>query len=50
MMALAIAFGAFGAHALKAIDEYKKADELMSSFLKYTVDTEKFKKNLNFPF
>lgn len=35
------------AQALKAIDDYQKADELMSSFLKYTVDTDKFKKNLN---
>ena len=35
------------AQALKAIDDYKKADELMSGFLKHAVDTDKFRKNLN---
>lgn len=35
------------AQSLKAIGDYKKADEIMSSHLKYAVDTQKFKEHLN---
>jgi peptidoglycan-associated lipoprotein len=34
------------AHALKAMGTYDKADAIMSEYLKYPVDTQKFKDNL----
>lgn len=33
--------------SLKAVGDYKKADEILSKHLKYTVDTQKFKEHLN---
>lgn len=35
------------AHALKGIEEYEKGDKVMSDYLKYSVDTKKFKEHLN---
>jgi len=35
------------AHALKGTKDYEKADEIMSQYLKYTVDTKKFIENLD---
>ncbi|WP_188360911.1 OmpA family protein [Flavobacterium orientale] len=34
-------------HALKATEDYDKADALMSKHMKYTIDTKKFKEHLN---
>lgn len=34
------------AHALKGINDYEKADAIMSEYLKYQVDTQKFIENL----
>ena len=35
------------ANALKAINDYKAGDEIMGTYLGYTVDTKKFRENLN---
>jgi outer membrane protein OmpA-like peptidoglycan-associated protein len=35
------------AHALKGIEDYERGDKIMSDYLKYPVDTKKFKEHLN---
>lgn len=35
------------AHALKGIEDYERGDKIMGEYLKYSVDTKKFKEHLN---
>ncbi|MBC8882863.1 hypothetical protein H9X57_04215 [Flavobacterium piscinae] len=35
------------AHALKGLEDYERGDKIMSDYLKYPVDTKKFKEHLN---